>query len=230
MKGAFSIKPFLWFTLYSLMNKGAHMRPVRISTTELARELGGSQQSASRHLRLLEESGLISRRVGSEGSLTIITDEGVRSLNEVYISLKRHMEGGLAENFLFEGVVFSGLFEGAYYISQEGYRNQIKQKLGFDPYPGTLNIRIKESDVDRRKRLDRLPGITIQGFKDEERAFGSARCYPLTLNDEIDGALIVANRTTYDLSVMEIISPVYLRKNLGLKDGDSVRISIYNSP
>jgi len=224
----FEIKPFLWFTLYNLMNRGACSKPTRISTIELAKVLGGSQQSASRHLRLLEKAGLISRRISSEGSLIRITDDGMRSLNEVYIALKRHLEGGQIETFAFEGVVFSGLYEGAYYISQVGYRSQIKEKLGFDPYPGTLNVRIKESDINRRKQLELLPGVTIHGFKDRERAFGSARCYPLMLNDEVDGALIVANRTTYDLSVMEIISPVYLRKHLSLKDGDLVKISIYN--
>ena len=71
-----------------------------------------------------------------------------------------------------------------------------------------------------------LPGVKLEGFKVEERAFGGARCYPLIVNGEVEGALIVADRTSYDLSVMEIISPVNLRKSLGLEDGDTVTITL----
>jgi len=220
------LKPFLWFTLYGLLNLGAGSRPVKVSTTELSAVLGVSQQSASRHLRLLEQMGLVERRIDADGSLIRITDEGMRALNEVFYGLKRHLEGGEAEVFVFEGTVFSGLFEGAYYIGQRGYRDQIREKLGFDPYPGTLNLRLREADVERRRLLERLPAIVLEGFKDRERAFGAARCYPAVVNDDVEGALIVAERTSHDLSVMEIISPIYLRRHFGLEDGDTVRVSV----
>ncbi len=220
------LKPFLWFTLYGLLNLGAGSRPVKISTTELSAMLGSSQQSASRHLRLLEQMGLVTRRIGTNGSIIRITEEGARALNEVFYCLKRHLEGGEGEAFVFEGTVFSGLYEGAYYVSLERYRGQIREKLGFDPYPGTLNLRLREADVEVRQRLERLPPIILEGFKDHERAFGSARCYPAVVNDDIDGAIIMAERTTYDWSVMEVISPIHLRKHFGLEDGDTVKVSI----
>ena len=34
------------------------------------------------------------------------------------------------------------------------------------------------------------------------------------------------DRTHYDDSVMEIISPVHFRKELGLKDGDEVTVTV----
>ncbi|MFQ6053476.1 MAG: DUF120 domain-containing protein [Candidatus Bathyarchaeia archaeon] len=220
------LKPYLWFTLYGLLSLGAGSESIKVSTTELSALLGGSQQSASRHLKLLERMGLVTRRIGSTGSLIRITDEGMRALTEVFYALKRHIEEGEVETLVFEGVVFSGLYEGSYYIGQEGYRDQIREKLGFDPYLGTLNLRLRDEDLDRRRQLDRLPAIVLDGFKGEERAFGSARCYPALVNDEVEGALIVAERTTYDLSVMEIISPVYLRGRFGLEDGDTLRVSV----
>ena len=227
-RGDGRLSPSLWFTLYHLLTKGAGARPVRISTTALSKSLGCSQQSASRHLRLLGEMGLISRRIEADGSLLKITERGLDALGEVYHGLKRHLEGEEAESFVFEGRVFSGLCEGAYYLSLPGYRNQIKEKLGFDPYPGTLNLRISEEDVERRKRLERLPSIRIEGFRDVGRGFGGARCYPLTVNDEVEGALIIADRSSYRYDVMEIISPIYLRGHFKLEDGDWVRIRISN--
>jgi len=220
------LKPFLWFTLYGLLNLGAGARLVKVSTTELSATLGGSQQSASRHLRLLEQMGLVTRRIDAQGTLLRITDEGVRTLNEVLYGLRRHLEGGEAEAFVLEGTVFSGLYEGAYYVSLRSYRDQMREKLGFDPYPGTLNLRLREADIEVRRQLERLPPIVLEGFKGRERAFGSARCYPAVVNDDVEGALIVAERTTYDLSVMEIISPIHLRRHFGLEDGDTVKVSI----
>jgi riboflavin kinase len=220
------LKPYLWFTLYGLLNIGAGLRSVKVSTTKLAGVIGVSQQSASRYLMLLEEMGLLSRQIDTEGSLIRITEEGLRALNEVFYGLRRNLEGSVDENIVFDGVVFSGLYEGAYYLGKKWYRSQIRKKLGFDPYPGTLNIRLTEADVERRRRIERLPAIFLEGFKDRERAFGSGRCYPAVVNDEVKGALIIADRTTYDLSVMEIIAPIYLRSHFGLKDGDTVKVSI----
>lgn len=220
------LSPSLWFTLYHLLTQGAGARPIRISTTKLSKGLGCSQQSASRHLRLLEDLGLLTRQVDADGCLLKITESGLNALSEVYHGLKRYLEGEEAEALVFEGRVFTGLYEGAYYLSLPGYRTQIKEKLGFDPYPGTLNLRISKEDVERRRRLDRLPSIRIEGFRDMERGFGGARCYPILINEEVEGALIIADRTSYKSDVMEIISPVYLRGRFGLKDGDWVRIRI----
>jgi len=181
--------------------------PVKVSTTRLSDILSVSQQSASRHLMLLEEMGLVSRRIDADGTMLRITEDGLRALNEVFHGLRRHLEGGEAEAFVFEGVVFSGLEEGGYYLGKAEYRDQIRERLGFEPYPGTLNLRLREADLERRRQLEMLPAVVITGFRNLERTFGSGRCYPAVVNDEVEGALVVADRTTYDLSVMEIISP-----------------------
>lgn len=167
----------------------------------------------------------MTRRIDSDGSLVTITEEGISALDEVLQELKSHLEGDGAEVFVFEGTVVSGLFEGAYYMSKEGYRSQIRQKLGFDPFPGTLNVKIKPEDFDKRRRLEKHPSAILEGFKDGERSFGSCKCYPLLLNEEIKGALILADRTIHDLSTMEIVSPVYLRRHFQLGDGDTIKIS-----
>jgi len=219
------VGPSLWFTLLELARLGGLRGTVRVSTTELAERLDCSQQSASRHLRALEAAGLVSRRIGSDGSLIRLTADGRGALEGVYMTLRRELEPVVGEIFEFEGTVFSGMYQGGYYISRPGYRDQIVQKLGFDPYPGTLNLRIKEADIEQRRRLDAMPGIHLEGFRDSDRAFGGARCYPLLVNGEVEGAMIVADRTSYDLSVLEVISPFRLRERFGLEDGDTVRVT-----
>jgi riboflavin kinase, archaea type len=219
------LKPHIWFTLYTLMRLGAAKTPVRVSTTELSRVMGGSQQSASRHLQMLEKAGLIQRSVEPGGSRIRVTGTGLAELDLLLQELKWHLEGEEADAVELEGTVVSGLFEGAYYISKEGYRSQIEGKLGFNPFPGTLNLRIDEEDYEKKRRLERLPSIRLEGFKDGERSFGACRCYPLTVNGEVDGALIVAERSIHDYNILEVVAPVYLRRHLGLADGDRVRLS-----
>ncbi len=219
------MKPHLWFTLYSLLKLGASKKPVKISTTELAEVMGSSQQSASRHLQVLERDGFIRRRMGPGGSLLEITGEGLGELSHVLHELGWHIEGGEAEAVVLEGEVVSGLFEGAYYVSKEGYGSQIVEKLGFEAFPGTLNLMIREEDHELRRQVEKGPSVRLEGFRDGERAFGAANCYGLLLNDEVEGAMIVAERTSHDMSIMEVIAPVYLRRRFSLADGDTVKVA-----
>ncbi len=207
------------------MKLGASKTPIRISTTQLSEEIGGSQQSASRHLQVLEREGLLERKISTGGSKVTITSAGLAELDLVLQELKWHLEGKEAETIIFEGEVVSGLFQGAYYISKEGYQRQIIHKLGFEAFPGTLNVKIKEEEYNKRQKLERGPSIRLEGFKDEERAFGAARVYPCIINDEEEGAMIVAERSSHDYSVMEIISPQYLRRKMELADGDKIKLA-----
>ena len=220
------LSPYLWFTLYELLLLGAASGDVRVSTTRLAGLLGFSQQSASRHLRLLEEMGLVSRRFGAGGSLVGLTEGGLGALSEVYFAMKGWMEGGVEEPLVLEGAVFSGMSQGSYYVSQPFYREQLREKLGFNPFLGTLNLRLGEGFLGRRRVLEGWPALRIEGFRSEDRAFGGGRCFPLLVNGEVEGALVVADRTAYDLSVVEVIAPVNLRERFGLEDGDTVRLTL----
>jgi len=116
--------------------------------------------------------------------------------------------------------VFTGLGEGAYYITKELYRKQFTEKLGFEPYPGTLNLKLStDYDIKTRMELDAFPAIEVEGFKNENRTFGVVKCYPALIGNKVKGALITALRSHYDASVLEFIAPVCLRKHLNLKDG-----------
>jgi riboflavin kinase len=46
------------------------------------------------------------------------------------------------------------------------------------------------------------------------------------VNGKYPAAVLVIDRTHYDDSVMEIISPVNFRKDLGIKEGDEVTVTV----
>ncbi|TFH15832.1 hypothetical protein E4H04_07625, partial [Candidatus Bathyarchaeota archaeon] len=74
------------------MKLGATKTSIKISTTQLSDEIGGSQQSASRHLQLLESEGMLERSITSEGSRVKITGHGQAELDLVLKELKWYLE------------------------------------------------------------------------------------------------------------------------------------------
>ena len=221
----------LFFTLYKLAELGGCRRTVKVSTEYLAEKIGASQQTASRHLINLEKIGWIQRTITPEGCLTKITDTGMAELKKLYSNLRLIFEAAYPPSVTLEGILFSGLGEGAYYVTKEGYRKQFMEKLGFDPYPGTLNLKLKtEYDVKTISELEAYPSIEIQGFKDESRTFGSVKCYPAIINNKVKGAVVYALRSHYNTSVLEIIAPIFLRARLKLKDGNKVKVEILTLP
>ncbi len=219
------------FTLLKLAEMGAHRRTAKISTEYLAVKLSTSQQTASRYLIELDNKGWIKRTITPEGCLIKITDAGVKELQKLYSNLRFLMEAAYPPSITLEGTIFTGLGEGAYYISKEQYRKQFMEKLGFDPYPGTLNLKLTtDYDVKARSELEGYPAIEVEGFRNEDRTFGNVKCYPAIIANEAKGALILALRSHYDVSVLEIIAPVFLRKHLKLKDGHKVKVEVLTLP
>ncbi|HXV45112.1 MAG TPA: DUF120 domain-containing protein, partial [Nitrososphaera sp.] len=127
-------------TIVELLAKGARHNFVEVTTTELGKGIGRSQQAASKHLLDLENSGYIERAKKGQKFAVRVTDKGYSEIQSLFSSLRAAIESTPA-TIDFEGSVVSGMGEGAYYMSLEGYRKQFKQKLGYEPYPGTLNVR-----------------------------------------------------------------------------------------
>jgi riboflavin kinase len=117
-----------------------------------------------------------------------------------------------------KGKIVTGLGEGQYYISRDGYRKQFNLKLGFDPSPGTLNLKLAEPFPQTD-----AGSIKIEGFVDENGKFGGCKCYRVMIGD-IKGAIVRPERSNYPPDLIEVIAPVHLRKALNLKDGDELKL------
>ncbi len=223
----FELKPAHIPTMLQLLLAGAKDKPVALTTIELANRLNKSQQMASKHLEEMEDEGLI-ERVRSRGTSYIrVTEKGLIETSKLYSDLSDIF--GKSERVVeIEGTVFDGLGEAAYYVSQEGYKKQFISKLGFEPFPGTLNIRLN-SPLDRsvRRDLSTERGIHIDGFKDGKRTFGGAECFRALLNGKIQCAILLIERTSHDDSVLEIIAQQKLRKTMRLDKGAKVKVKIF---
>jgi len=218
------------FTIYKLAEMGAKDRVIKISTEYLAERMGTSQQTASRHLIEVERLGWIKKMASPKGCMIELTDKGKSELEHLHKNMKLFLEAKLPPSITIEGYVFSGYGEGAYYISREGYKKQFVEQLGFNPYPGTLNLKLtSEYDLKIAKELEFYPSIIIKGFQNKNRTYGPVRCLQVLINNRIKGAIVLALRSHYDTSVLEVISPVFLRGKLKLKDGHKVRLEIISN-
>lgn len=213
-------------TLAELLSKGARHNFVTVTTTSLGKSIQKSQQAASKHLLELEHDGYIERIRSGKNFSVRITTKGFTEMARISSILKTNLESSPSYLEL-KGNIISGMGEGAYYMSMKGYTKQFKEKLGYIPFPGTLNVKLKDKEfTEARRTLDTYDGIMINGFSDGKRTYGWAKCYPAKIDNSVDGALITLERTHYDESVIELISHTNIKKAAKLSTGSQISVKV----
>ena len=217
-----------WFALYQLCHLAKERRYIEISTVKFGEILGLSQQTGSRRINDLEQLGWIKRKVTGKTQKISITKEGANIMLMIYKELKK-----LLESILIIGEVTEGIHEGGYYVSIKGYYQQFKEKLGFEPYKGTLNLKLGDTDIELlREKLKNITPIIIDGFKDLNREYGPVKCYDVYIsrmddkNNKRKAAILDIQRTHHKENIIEILAKPYLRDYFHLNDGDKLIIDI----
>ncbi|MDP3765480.1 MAG: DUF120 domain-containing protein [Nanoarchaeota archaeon] len=124
-------------------------------------------------------------------------------------------------SIILDGVIVRGLGEGTYFISMQHYQNEIKKKLGFKAYPGTLNLKVSKKQRDLLKNIKK---IALDGFKQKGMIFGGADCYKAKIKN-IDGAIIIPHLTKHK-NIIEFIAHIYIKTELKIKDGDKIKVEL----
>lgn len=263
-------------TLSHLLSRGAQHDYVDMTTSELGRGIKKSQQSASRHLADLERGGLVERAastgVGDDAAASHkqgphktpgrrmsvrVTKRGLEAVELLSSMLQDSLAPAgkkAPRSIRLAGVLVSGMGEGAYYMALEGYTTQFRSKIGYVPFPGTLNVRMQSAryaQAVRRLRSERT-GIAIERFSDGKRTYGWAKCFHAVLQaaggagagstgaDDADHLghdgnstsagipceLIVLERTHHDDSIVELISDVCMRDAASMRDGSRVIVEV----
>jgi riboflavin kinase len=132
-------------------------------------------------------------------------------------------EGSNLQTVILRGKVFSGHGGGTKFIKLPWVRRQIIEKLGFEPYCGTLNLKLTEGSIAIKQQLLKLRAIGIVPVK----GFCCGLCFKARIMDKVEGAIIIPQVPSYPENVLEVISPICLRERLGLRDGDEVRLTVY---
>lgn len=131
-----------------------------------------------------------------------------------------------------EGEVTSGLGEGKDFMSLDGYVDQFRAKLGYVPYPGTLNLKVETKAIPILEEQD---PIHIREWENGDATYGAVNCYPVSVSnqagvDPVPVHAIVPDRTDHDPTVLELISPVNLRETFNIDDGAVLRLELGPRP
>jgi len=213
-------------TLTHLLSKGAKHNFVTITTSSLGRNIKKSQQAASKHLLELENKNFIERIISGRKISVKITPKGYSELVKLSNVLQKNLTSS-PSHVLLKGTLVSGLGEGAYYMSLEGYSKQFKTKIGYIPFPGTFNVKLgKKEYTEAISQFEEMEGIHIDGYSDGKRTYGWVKCFKAKLNSTIDCQLIRLERSNHDTSIIELISKNSLRKTAKLSDNSKVTITI----
>ncbi len=217
-----------WFALYNLCKHIKHKQTINISSVEFGKYLNLSQQTASRRINDLEELGWIKRKIEGKSQKIVITKEGANVMLLMYKNMKE-----ILENIVILGIVQSGIKEGGYYVALKGYYTQFKEELGFEPYKGTLNLELNDTNITLlREKLKSLKPVIIKGFEDQNRQFGPVSCYDCLIyrvdNTEKKRKAVILDikRTHHKKNIIEILAKPYLRDYFNLQDGNKLVIEL----
>ncbi|UHQ96394.1 DUF120 domain-containing protein (plasmid) [Natrinema halophilum] len=215
--------------LKQLALDGALDDEILLQTAQVSDELDVSTQTVSRRLQNLEREGLITRQMDNDGQRVSLEPEGEHVLKLNYNAYRRIFNP--SDSIQLKGHVTTGMQEGHHYISLPGYVEQFQNRLGYTPFPGTLNIELDSESILIKPGLNYLRSIRIDCWEDEDRTYGAVECYEAELESAggrtYDSAhVIVPERTLHDEQQLEVIAPIKLRDEMDLENGDELTVSV----
>jgi CTP-dependent riboflavin kinase len=125
---------------------------------------------------------------------------------------------------LLKGKIISGVKQGAFFAQLDWFQKQCLEKLGYAPYPGTLNLEISAEDIPNVEVIEQKSEIE---FIPPDSTFCSGRAYAVDI-EGIRAAIIMPAEEVrvHGKNIIEVISEVKLKDALGADDGDSVELTV----
>jgi CTP-dependent riboflavin kinase len=126
------------------------------------------------------------------------------------------------------GTVVTGTKRAAFFTQLEWVKTQCLTLLGFEPYPGTLNIQLTELNGQVVAELRKIPGVPLVP---PDEAYCKSQVYPVQIGN-IPGAIILPeeNVRLHGCEIVEILAPVFLREALNIQDGNQISFIVMENP
>ena len=136
---------------------------------------------------------------------------------------------------LVTGVVFSDLGRAGAFLGIDWVRDAVRERVGFDPYPGTLNVRARGADLDRWEQV-RRHGVKLllpspdPGFCNAFLFTGSLEGWESRPGSRERVAVVVPEVEEYPADKLEIIAEVSLKQTRSVRDGDELTVVFDRAP
>ena len=132
----------------------------------------------------------------------------------------------MRKNRVLTGKIVSGIKQGAFFTQLDWVQEQCLEKLGFKPYPGTLNLEIAHENMAIIEALNPQEGVELVP---PDSNFCSGFVFPITV-EGISGAIVAPAEDVrvHGKNIIEIISHLGLKDALGVEDGDWLTLTIHS--
>ena len=119
------------------------------------------------------------------------------------------------------GRLVRGLGEAPGFTQLPWVIEQCREKLGFEPYPGTVNLEVAPEDLALWSELKRRHSTVLIP---PDSAFCDASCELVTIEGRIQAATIVPHVPDYPAAKLELLAPCGVMDALQLEFGQEVAI------
>ncbi len=126
------------------------------------------------------------------------------------------------------GVIFSDLGQASSFMALDWVQDLLNQRLGYHPFPATLNIRPKDGEDAQVWR--RVQGECVSTpLTAAADGHCGAKLYRVAICREangvkIDGAVLLPEVDDYPQDKIEIVAPVRLKDHFSVHDGDQLTV------
>lgn len=133
-----------------------------------------------------------------------------------------------------EGIIFSDLGAAAGFMALDWVQRALQQRVGFAPFPATLNLRPKgREDAMAWERVQReLKGIDLfppnSDFCNAQIFLVEISGAAATQAESVKGAVLLPEVANYPKDKIEVIASVRLKDRLGVRDGDQLTLEFLN--
>lgn len=122
---------------------------------------------------------------------------------------------------ILRGAVEPGRGQAASFMGLDWVRRSVSDAIGFDPWPGTLNVRLLDEHLERWREIRRDHAMPMPLPPDQSCG---GRLVPVVLSPDTPAAVIIPDLTRYGAHVLEVIAPVHLRSQRWLRNNDVVTL------
>jgi CTP-dependent riboflavin kinase len=132
----------------------------------------------------------------------------------------------MSKGWKLTGKIVSGVKQAARFTNLDWVQKQCMEKLGFKPYPGTLNLEIAGKDLKIVEALQRENAIA---FISPDPQFCNAMVFPISIGG-ISGAIVLPEEKVrlHGKNIVEVISHLRLKEALHVADGDRITLIVGN--
>jgi len=130
----------------------------------------------------------------------------------------------MIESYTLKGKIVSGARQAAFFTQLDWVQEQLEEKFGFRPFPGTLNL---EVDGEFSGVIETLQKKKLVKLLPPDPEFCIAKTISATIGG-IEGVVIIPEDKVniHAANIIEVMAPVKLKEALGVKDGDRLELSI----